>query len=182
MKQPGDVLASAMEYMPGKGVYEDNGELIAGVCGTVKEDTENMIISIQPSVSVPVEFKEGDKIFGKIQSVRDSMVSVEVIKIKGVKRSIGNYTVGTLHIAKMSRDFVSNVRELYQVNDLIQATVIKAKPAIELTTSHDDDGVVYAKCDVTHEDLKVVDGKLWSEELRKVVNRKISKQYGKIQV
>ena len=55
-------------------------------------------------------------------------------------------------------------------------------PAIELTTSHADDGVVYAKCDVTHEDLKVVDGKLWSEELRKVVNRKISKHYGKIQV
>ena len=131
---------------------------------------------------MPVEFTEGDRIFGKIQSVRDSMVSVEVLKIKGVKRSIGNYTVGTLHIAKMSRDFVSNIRELYQVNDLIQATVIKAKPAIELTTSHDDDGVVYAKCDVTHEDLKIVDGKLWSEELRKVVNRKISKQYGKIQV
>ena len=56
MKQPGDVLASAMEYMPGKGVYEDKGELIAGVCGNVKEDTENMIISIDPSVSVPVEF------------------------------------------------------------------------------------------------------------------------------
>ena len=37
MKQPGDVLASAMEYMPGKGVYEDNGELIAGVCGIVKK-------------------------------------------------------------------------------------------------------------------------------------------------
>ena len=108
--------------------------------------------------------------------------SVEVLKVKGVKRSIGNYTVGTLHIAKMSKDFVSNIRELYQVNDLIQATVIKAKPAIELTTSNADDGVVYAKCDVTHEDLKIVDGKLWSEELRKVVNRKISKQYGKLQV
>ena len=65
MKQPGDVLASAMEYMPGKGVYEDNGELIAGVCGTVKEDTENMIISIKPSVSTPVKFKEGDKIFSE---------------------------------------------------------------------------------------------------------------------
>ena len=141
-----------------------------------------MVISIQPSVSVPVEFNEGDKIFGKIQSVRDSMVSVEILKIKGIKRSIGNYTVGTLHIAKMSKNFVSNIKELYKVNDLIQATVIKAKPAIELTTSHDDDGVVYAKCDVTHEDLKVVDGKLWSEELRKVVSRKISKQYGKSQI
>ncbi len=30
--------------------------------------------------------------------------------------------------------------------------------------------------------LKVVDGELWSEELRKVVYRKISKQYGKVQV
>ena len=77
MKQPGDVLASAMEYMPGKGVYEDNGELIAGVCGTVKEDTENMIISIQPSVSVPVEFKEGDKIFGKKSDKKRNSVEVE---------------------------------------------------------------------------------------------------------
>ena len=151
------VQTCALPILITKGVYEDNGELIAGVCGVVKEDTENMIISIEPSVSVPVEFKEGDKIFGKIQSVRDSMVSVEVLKVKGIKRSIGNYTVGTLHIAKMSKEFVSNIRELYQVNDLIQATVIKAKPAIELTTSHDDDGVVYAKCDVTHEDLKIVE-------------------------
>ena len=182
MKQPGDVLASAMEYMPGKGVYEDNGELIAGVCGTVKEDTKNMTISIEPSVSVPVEFREGDKVFGKIQSIRDSMVSVELLKIKGVKRSIGNYTVGTLHIAKMYNEFVSNVRDLYQVNDLIQATVIKAKPAIELATNSDNDGVVFARCNVTHDVLKVVDGELWSEELRKRVPRKISKIYGKVQV
>ena len=65
-------------------------------------------------------------------------------------------------LLKCQRNLFSNVRDLYQVNDLIQATVIKSKPAIELTTSHEDDGVVYAKCDVTHEDLKVVDGKLWS--------------------
>ena len=61
MKQPGDKLASAMEYMPGKGVYEDNGELFAGVCGEVKEDNENMKISIVPSVSTPLEIKEGEK-------------------------------------------------------------------------------------------------------------------------
>ena len=182
MKQPGDVLASAMEYMPGKRVYEDNGELIAGVCGVVKEDTENMIISIEPSVSVPVEFKEGDKIFGKIQSVRDSMVSVEVLKVKGIKRSIGNYTVGTLHVAKMSKDYVSNVSEVYQSNDLIQATVIKASPAIELATNSDKDGVVFARCNVTHDVLKVVDGELWSEELRRRIPRKISSMYGKVQV
>ena len=123
---------------------------------------------------------------GKVKDFRANVlltIAIQIIlKVKGVKRSIGNYTVGTLHIAKMSKDFVSNIRELYQINDLIQATVIKAKPAIELTTSHGDDGVVYAKCDVTHDDLKIVDGKLWSEELRKVVNRKISKQYGKLQV
>jgi len=182
MKQPGDKLASAMEYMPGKGVYEKNGELFAGVCGNVKEDNKNMKISITPSVSIPLEIHERDKVFGRIQSVRDSMVSVEILKVKGKKRSIGNYTVGTLHIAKMSTDYVSNVNEIYQINDLIQATVIKSKPAIELSTSNEQDGVVFAKCGVTHDILKLVDGELWSEELRKRVPRKISNLYGKIQV
>ena len=120
-----------MEYMPGKGVYEEKGELFAGVCGEVKEDNENMMISIVPSVSVPLEIKEGDTVFGRIQMTRDSMASVEILKVKGEKRSIGNYTVGTLHVAKMSKDYVSNVKEVYQSNDLIQATVIKSSPAIE---------------------------------------------------
>ena len=182
MKQPGDKLASAMEYMPGKGVYEENGELIAGVCGTVKEDNDNMKISIIPSVSIPLEIAEGDTIFGRIQSVRDSMVSVEIIKVKNNKRKIGGYVVGTLHIAKMSKDYVSNINEIYQINDLIQATVIKCKPAIELSTSSNEDGVVFARCGTTHDILKIVDGELWSEELRQRVPRKISSLYGKIQV
>ena len=63
-------------------VYEEKGELFAGVCGTVKEDNENMKISIIPSVSVPLEIFDGDVVFGKIQSVRDSMVSVEIVKVK----------------------------------------------------------------------------------------------------
>ena len=50
MKQPGDKLASAMEYMPGKGVYEEKGELFAGVCGTVKEDNENERIIYAQSI------------------------------------------------------------------------------------------------------------------------------------
>ena len=182
MKQPGDKLASAMEYMPGKGVYEENGEVFAGVCGEVSEDNENMKISILPSVSVPVKIKEGDTVFGRIQMTRDKMASVEILKLKGERRSIGNYTVGTLHVAKMSKDYVSNVKDVYQSNDLIQATVIKAKPAIELATNSDKDGVVFARCDITHDVLKVVDGELWSEELRKKVPRKISKIYGKVQV
>lgn len=182
MKQPGDKLASAMEYMPGKGVYEEKGELFAGVCGTVKEDNENMKISIIPSVSVPLEIFDGDVVFGKIQSVRDSMVSVEIVKVKGNNRSIGGYTVGTLHIAKMSKEYVSDIREIYQVNDLIQATVIKSKPAIELSTADEKDGVVFARCGTTHDILKLVDGELWSEELRERVPRKISSMYGKVQV
>ena len=182
MKQPGDKLASAMEYMPGKGVYEDNGELFAGVCGIVKEDNEKMKISITPSVSVPLEISENDTIFGRIQSVRDSMVSVEILKVKGNKRSIGNYTVGTLHIAKMSSDYVSDIKEVYQINDLIQATVLKCKPAIELSTVGKEDGVVFARCGTTHDILKLVDGELWSEELRERIPRKISSLYGKIQV
>jgi exosome complex component CSL4 len=182
MKLPGDRLASAMEYMPGNGVYEENGELFAGVCGKFKEDSQKMMVSIEPAVSTPVRINEGDVVFGRIQSLRDSMVSVEILKVQNEKRSIGNYTVGTLHIAKMSSEYVSDVKKLYQVNDMIQATVIKARPAIELTTSSDKDGVVFARCGITHDILKLVDGELWSEELRRRATRKISNMYGKVQV
>ena len=60
--------------------------------------------------------------------------------------------------------------------------MIKAKPAIELSTNSYNYGVVFARCDVTHDILKVVDGELWSEELRRRVPRKLSKIYGKVQV
>ena len=110
------------------------------------------------------------------------MVSVEIVKVKGNNRSIGGYTVGTLHIAKMSKEYVSDIREIYQVNDLIQATVIKSKPAIELSTADKKDGVVFARCGITHDILKLMDGELWSEELRERVPRKISSMYGKVQV
>ena len=182
MKLPGDKLASAMEYMPGNGVYEENGELFAGVCGIKEEDNENMTINIQPSVSVPINIKENDVVFGRITSIRDSMATLEIIKVKNQNRSIGNYTAATLHIAKMSKEYVSDVRKLYQINDLVRATVIKAKPAIELSTSSSKDGVVFARCNVTHDVLKLVDGELWSEELRKRFTRKTSSIYGKVQV
>jgi exosome complex component CSL4 len=182
MKLPGDKLASAMEYMPGNGVYEMNGELFAGICGKLKEDNQKMMVSIEPAVSTPVKINEGDTVFGRIQSLRDSMVSVEILKVKDEKRSIGNYTVGTLHIAKMSSEYVSDIKTLYQINDLIQATVVKSSPAIELTTKSDKDGVVFARCGVTHDVLKLVDGELWSEELRRRATRKTSSKYGKVQV
>ena len=138
MKLPGDKLASAMEYMPGNGVYEENGELFAGICGKLKEDNQKMMVSIEPMVSTPVKINEGDTVFGRIQSLRDSMVSVEILKVKDEKRSIGNYTVGTLHIAKMSSEYVSDVKKLYQINEsplhdpcviayLIQPSLFKGK-------------------------------------------------------
>ena len=66
MKLPGDKLASAMEYMPGNGVYEENGELFAGICGKLKEDNQKMRVSFEPLVSTPVKINEGDTVFGRI--------------------------------------------------------------------------------------------------------------------
>ena len=60
--------------------------------------------------------------------------------------------------------------------------VTKSKPSIELTTADEKDGVVFARCRTTHDILKLVDGELWSEELRERVPRKISSMYGKVQV
>ena len=54
-------MASAMEYMPGNGVYEENGELFAGICGKLKEDNQKMMVSIEPLVSTPVKINRSEE-------------------------------------------------------------------------------------------------------------------------
>ena len=43
---PGDKLASSIEYLPGNGVYEENGDIFASVSGTLIENMEESFKSL----------------------------------------------------------------------------------------------------------------------------------------
>ena len=179
---PGDRLASAMEYMPGPGVYERDGELFAALTGELVRDEEHTELRVKPVVSVPLEIRAGDRVLGRVQSVRDSMVTIEVVRVKGNSRQVGTWVMGSLHVARMSEDYVSNTNDVYSVNDLVQERVDETKPALKLNTKSGRDGVVGARCRGCRDHLKVVDGELFCGECRKTEARKLSSEYGQVQL
>ena len=82
MKQPGDKLASAMEYMPGKGVYEENGELFAPI--KPKEISryfqENFKEDINPSqIDLKQEIKKIGKFSLSINLHSDVLAELQVL-------------------------------------------------------------------------------------------------------
>ena len=179
---PGDRLASAMEYVPGPGVDERNGELFAALTGELVRDEQNTELRVKPAVSVPLEISAGEQVLGRVHSIRESMATIEVVRVKGKARQVGTWIMGTLHIARMSEDYVSDINEVYSVNDLVQAEVDETKPALKLNTKKGRDGVVGARCSDCRDRLNVVDGELFCTECRQREARKLSSEYGQVQL
>ena len=179
---PGDRLASAMEYMPGPGVYERDGELFAALTGELVRDEEHTELRVKPVVSVPLEIHTGDRVLGRIQSLREKMATIEVVRVKGKSRQVGTWVMGSLHVARMSEDYVSNTNDVYSVNDLVQARVDETRPALKLNTKSGSDGVAGALCSGCRDHLKMVDGELFCGECRKTEARKLSSEYGQVQL
>ena len=179
---PGDRLGNAMEYMPGPGVYERDGELFAALTGELVRDEQNTELRVKPVVSVPLEISAGERVLGRVHSVRESMATIEVVRVKGKARQVGTWVMGTLHIARMSEDYVSDINEVYRVNDLVQAKVDETKPALKLNTKAGRDGVVGARCSSCRDRLTMVDGELFCTECRQREARKISSEYGQVQL
>ncbi|MGC8609341.1 MAG: hypothetical protein ACP5UV_05680, partial [Thermoplasmata archaeon] len=48
MAFPGDIIATAEEYLPGKNTEEKNGEIIAIKFGSITKDDANLLISVDP--------------------------------------------------------------------------------------------------------------------------------------
>ena len=88
---PGEIVSSAEEYVPGRNVDEDGGNLISLVFGTVRKDDVNLVLSIDTKKR-KIWPRNGDIVYGQV--------------IKGDR---GRFTVavGALSIGK---------DELYELN------------------------------------------------------------------
>ena len=56
---PGDILGTSEEFLPGRNVLDQNGELIALKPGTMIKDEKNLTVSVH-SFKVTIKPKPGD--------------------------------------------------------------------------------------------------------------------------
>lgn len=144
---PGDELGVAEQFMPGPGTYEEDGTVYAARIGEAELDPSSFTAKVQPRTKTPATLEEDDLVIGRVNSLRKSFASVDVkAKASEPHRDLTSEARGTLHISKISPDYLDQIEDAFRVGDVIRAKVIEVEPAVQLFTKDDDLGVILARC------------------------------------
>jgi exosome complex component CSL4 len=144
---PGDELAVAEEFVAGPGTYEENGMVHAAWLGEAYLDPTEFVASVRPVTKTPVVLREGDEVLGVIHDTRSSMAIVDVCaRVDQPFREIAGDTNGTLHVSKVSDDYVSSMDDAFKRGDIIRAKVISTDPSLQITTKEPPLGIVKSRC------------------------------------
>lgn len=174
---PGDEVAVAEEYMPAEGTYELDGKILSSLAGELDLDEEEKIAKVTPKNPL-VMLKNGDSVFCRITDVRASMAICEIFAVEGKEREITGDTSSTIHVSKLSSDYVQDVGREYRPGDLIRAKVIQTRPSVQLSTQEPHFGVVKARCRKCRSPLSVHGKALKCEPCERVESRKVADDYG----
>ncbi len=175
IQQPGDILATSEELLPGDGTYDDGTHVRAARFGTLQV-TPDMEATIKGERSPP-QVTKGDIIIGRVSHLRDEFGSVEIIAVRGKEGSMHHKVEATLHVSKASRDYLRTLSEVLAPGDIIRAKVLGLKGGPQLAIDHEDMGVVHAEVDgVVLQRRK--DGHLRHPDTGQVYRRKTAKDYG----
>lgn len=176
---PGDEVAVAEEFMPAEGTYELDGKILSSLAGNLELDQEEKIAKVTPKNPLVV-LKNGDSVFCRITDVRASMAICEIFAVEGKEREITGDTSATIHVSKLSSDYVQDVGREFRPGDLIRAKVIQTRPSVQLSTQEPHFGVVKARCRKCRSPLSVHGKALRCEPCERVENRKVADDYGDI--
>lgn len=171
---PGDFLGYVEEYLPGEGVYEDNGMLFASTAGEVVLEGKKIMIK---SIKRIPEVEKDDIVIGRVVDTRNSFAMVEISRKKGVDRELRHYDRALLHVSNVSNGYVKSVDEAVKYWDIIVARVIDNN--LRLSIKEKELGVISARCSLCGTKLVPDKDKLKCPECGNVERRKISSNYGR---
>ncbi len=176
---PGDEVAVAEEYIPAEGTYEYDGKILSNLAGELELDDDNMearVLAKNPMVVL----KNGDSVFCRVTDVRASMALCDIFAVEGRERGITGETSATIHISKLSPDYVQDVGREVRPGDLVRAKVIQTRPSVQLSTQESHFGVVQALCRKCRSPLARQGRSLRCEPCERVERRKLADDYNEI--
>jgi len=178
---PGDKIGASEEWLPGEGTYEEEGYVYSSIFGKVKYDEEDLVASVEGVNPVSL-VENGDIVYGKVNNNRGSIASISIELVEGEPRGIAMDLEGSLHVSKISEDYIESVDTAYKKGDIVRAKVIQTEPSIQVTTKEKNLGIVKGFCTDCRKDMELRRNKLYCEYCDLYDKRKISKAYGKIKL
>jgi exosome complex component CSL4 len=174
---PGDEIGTSEEFMAGEGTYEKNGKIIASTIGELEFDPDTRLANVNPLTSTPVKLKVGDSVIGVIEDLRSSMVFVNIVKLEGLDRQISANTQGSIHVSKLAKRYIDDVKRAYAIGDIIRARVIQAEPAIQLSTEGSEFGALKSFCKTCKLPLVMKNNELYCDFCERSWQKKTASDY-----
>ncbi|MEM2907772.1 MAG: exosome complex RNA-binding protein Csl4 [Candidatus Hadarchaeales archaeon] len=176
---PGEFLATAEEFMPGDGAYEEGGKIYSSCTGVVLVDVRMKRISVFPRAPQPPELKRGDVVIGRVEEVRDQLASVRIAVLRGREdRQLPLPDQGIIHVSQVRGGYVKDLTREFRPGDIVRARVINAQRVpVQLSTVGDNLGVIVASCSKCRTLLNRDNSKLRCPNCGNVEFRKIASDY-----
>lgn len=175
---PGDKLAVAEEFLPGRHAYDDAGSIRALVAGSVSRDMKNMEISVKPATE-PGVIKVDDWITGQVETTQASSANVHIFYLNG-KQTHKDFS-GMLSLRGLSGGGRGARRTTpVKLGDVVRCRVFSlVNGIIHLTIDEPDMGVVAALCGSCGRPLlKGSATKAKCDECGNVEERKLARDFG----
>ena len=147
------------------------------MAGKLSLNDDDMTATVKP-VNAPNILKPGDGVFCRITDVRASMAVCEIIASDSNNRNITGDKSATIHVSKLSSDYVQDVGKEYRPGDIIRAKVLQVKPSVQLSTQEPHYGAIKALCRKCRKPLEA-DGKvLKCKACERTESRTMADDYG----
>ena len=177
---PGDFLATAEEFVPGDGAYEEDGKIYSSCTGVVLVDVRTKHISVFSRALGPPSLKSGDVVVGRVEGVRDQSANIHIGVLRGREdRELPLPNMGMIHVSQVHTGYVKEMHDQFKPGDIVRARVLNARrEPVQLSTAGDDLGVIVAPCSrCCYALLEREDSKLRCQECGNLEFRKLASDY-----
>ena len=177
---PGDVIATAEEYVPGRNTTEINGDVISLAFGALRKDDNSLIISVS-TPKKKVRLHSGQIVYGRIVKMDQRRANVKVgavfDKQLGLIEYNGDGSIG------MSSQYGRNNEPSMHVGDIIRAKILRiGDRGLDLGIFGKNLGVLRTLCSKCRLPLVRRNSSLYCDNCERTELRKVAEDYGMINI
>ncbi len=170
---PGEVIKTKKK--PGAGVYEENGALYAAVTGTLVEGDEKVTVEAGNPLNT---LQRGDEVIVTVESVKEKIVLVKIMKTVGKQRSLPDEPFGVIRVMDIAPRYTEKASDEFKVGDIVKAEIAQIVPNdVIMTTKNPNLGVIEGYCEYDRGLLRMEGDKLVCTICGKTNRRKTSSDY-----
>ncbi len=177
---PGDVLAYAEEYLPGKNTIEEDSRIISLCSGEVVKNDKELTANVDSKIKVIIP-RNGDIVYGNIVKNDSRQTTIQIAGIEREGQLVYFQAEGYI---RSVHDYKKDERnpQTVRIGDIIRGKVIRVGQNLELTLSGSNLGVLKSRCSRCREILVIKNGTLFCENCNRSELRKAAPDYGEPEI